>query len=28
MRLSRSKHRLAKLFGPTGRTTPAPAPAQ
>ncbi|MEV6833179.1 sigma-70 family RNA polymerase sigma factor [Streptomyces sp. NPDC051133] len=27
MRLSRSKRRLAKLFGPTGRTTPAPAPA-
>ncbi|MEU6574890.1 sigma-70 family RNA polymerase sigma factor [Streptomyces sp. NPDC046805] len=27
MRLSRSKGRLAKLFGPTGRTTPAPAPA-
>ena len=27
MRLSRSKRRLAKLFGPTGRTTPAPAPS-
>src|SRR5262245_48381229 len=27
MRLSRSKRRLAKLFGPTGRTAPAPAPA-